>query len=593
MRWIKFDASANGIFSREVCPEDSDYLHNHIDTFKCMWHEQTRNYWVRMVASLREYVKKHIFTEECLERLGAPVEIFELVIDCAYVNICSSFTQESFGKAKEFLLATISVTASREVIANIGARPLSNDPFYNKFTRDFFRTVFGPPSSTIKSQLQVNLTAPLYGRFAAGVVAVLKQWVQTPDCSLKRYVVDFHQKPYWSYPSDFCPQKTLFKYLDDNCGGWETPDWDEVQQVMLKAPDRETEFIDTVDYLTKALAEHEGDLFHLGDYRDNYDSEEGVSRHGIKNWTDIMFGVCEQLELTAPYHFEELCLDCLAASDYEWSDTSDDLYSLSGLSGDDSDPDEAHCDDAFWREPWVVAQLHEAEKKYKETNGSKGLGIHININIGGGLTGVGANTPRKARRKPQKMPPHAAAAATNASVVTNGTTANASKQKATNGTTANAGKQKATNGTTTSATKPKAMNKTGAAGKPNTAKQQPSSKKPGARPTINLEDSAEKSAEVAAALERLKLNIGTPPAPQQLSAKAVKVENKPSTNGSAAAAPKVPGRKCAKCGKSEGCKLKKCSLCVQNKMEPAYYCSRECQMDDWEDHQALHTDDLD
>lgn len=583
MRWIKFDASANGIFSREVCPEDSDYLHNHIDTFKCMWHEQTRSYWVRMVASLREYVKKHIFTEECLERLGAPAEIFELVIDCAYVNICSSFTQESFGKAKEFLLATINVTASREVIGNIGARPISNDPFYNKFTRDFFRTVFGPPASTIKSQLQVNLTAPLYGRFAAGVVAVLKQWVQTPDCSLKQYVVDFHKKPYWSYPSDFCPQKTLFKFLDDNCGGWDTPDWDEVQQVMLKAPDRETEFADTVDYLTKVLPEH-GGLFHLGDYRDNYDSDEGVSRHGIKNWSDIMFGVCEQLELTAPYHFEELCIDCLAASDYEWSDSSDDddLYSQSG--DDDSDLDEADCDYAFWRQPWVVSTLHEAEKKFKETNANKGLGIHININIGGGLTGDGANPPRKARRKPLKMPPRAAAAVANASVGTNGTTANA-------------GKPKATNGTTTNATKPKAKPNQ-AAGKPNTAKQQPTSKKPGARlTTINLEDSAEKSAEVAAALERLKLNIGTPPAPQQPtagqkpSAKAAKVENKPLTNGSVA--PKAPGRKCAKCGKSDGCKLKKCSLCVQNKMEPAFYCSRECQMDDWDDHQALHTDDLD
>lgn len=584
MRWIKFDASANGIFSREVCPEDSDYLHSHMDTFKCMWHEQTRNYWVRMVVSLREYVRKNIFTEECLERLGAPMELFELVIDCAYVNICSSFTQESFGKAKEFLLASINVTANRDMIANVGMRPISNDPFFNKCTRDFYRTVFGPPTSTVKTQLQANLTAPLYARFAAGVVAVLKEWVQTPDCSLKHFVTKFHKEPYWSYPSDFCPQKTVFKFLDDNCGGWDTPEYPEVQEVMLKAPDRATEFADTVDYLTKALAEHGGD-FHLGDYRDGEDSDEGVAAHGVKFWTDILFGVCEQLDLTAPYHLEEFCIDCLAASDYEWSDCSDDSFALSGDDEfDPDDPEHVHSDHAFWCQPRVVALLNAAEKKYKESMASKNFGIHININIGGGLTGLGANPPRKARRQPRKMPPQAG-------VVTNGTTANASKAKPAKETTANTGKAKATNGTPNAA-KPKVTSKSGAASKPNSAKAG------AARPTINLEDSTEKSAEVAAALERLKLNIGTPPAPQQPPAgqkpQAAKVDNKSSANGSsAAAAPKVQGRKCANCGKSDGVKLKKCSLCVQKKMEPAFYCSRECQMEDWENHEVVHADDLD
>lgn len=582
MRWIKFDASASGIFSREVCPEDSDYLHSHMDTFKCMWHEQTRNYWVRMVVSLREYVRNHVFTEECLERLGAPMEIFELVIDCAYVNISASFAQDTFGKAKEFLLASINVTANRDMIANIGVRPISNDPFFNKCTRDFYRTVFGPPTSTVKTQLQANLTAPLYARFAAAVVAVLKQWVQTPDCSLKHFAVNFHDQPYWSYPSDFCPQKTVFKFLDDHCPGWDTPEWEEVQEVMLKAPDRETEFADTVDYLTKALPEH-GLEFHLGDYRDGYDSEENVSAHGVKFWTDILFGVCEQLDLTAPYHIEELCIDCLAASDYDWSDCSGD-FSDDELDSDD--PDGVYSDYSFWYQPRVLALLNEAEKKYKESMASKNVGIHININLGNWLAGLGANPPRKARRQPRKMPPRAAAAA-NGSVITNETTGNTGKAKASNA--------------APNAAKPKATNKPKAASKPNNGKQQSASTKVGAtRPTmINLEDSAEKSAEVAAALERLKLNIGTPAASQQPTAgqkpKAAKAAgNKSSANGSsAAAAPKVQqGRKCAKCGKSDGVKLKKCSLCVQKKMEPAYYCSRECQMEDWENHQVVHTDDL-
>lgn len=135
MRWIKFDTSADGIFSRELCPEDSEYLHSHIDTFKCMWHEQTRNYWVRMIISLREYVKKHIFTYESLERLGAPLEIFEMLIEYTYINICSNFTQDTFGRAKEFLVAIIHVAANKDMRCNIGSRPLSNDPFYNKFTR--------------------------------------------------------------------------------------------------------------------------------------------------------------------------------------------------------------------------------------------------------------------------------------------------------------------------------------------------------------------------------------------------------------------------------------------------------------------------
>lgn len=566
MRWIKFDTSVGGMFSREVCPEDSEYLLSHIDTFKCMWHEQTRNYWVRMVISLREYVKKHIFTYESLERLGAPVEIFEMLIEYAYINICTNFTQDSFGKAKDFLMAIISVTASKDMKGQIGTRPLSNDPFYNKFTRDSYRTVFGQPTSTIKMQLQVYISAPLYGRFAAGVVAILKQWVHTTDCSLKDFYQKFHSNSYWPYPDDFCPRKIFFKFLEESCHGWESPDCEEVEQVMIQAPDRKTEFVDVVAILPSDLMDFSGaDLDDSGSEH----SDDSDGDYGIKNWHDIMFAVSDHLIFSCPFHVEQLCATCMLGDVSNNSGDESDSISVRGDYEDSDSEDAASEDYNFWHQPKVLSLLHAAERKYRERMLNDALETHTGESA--------ANAPASSRknRKTRKTP--------HVTLSINVTQATQRPQPV--------------------------FMKNGAVPPPK-SKLQPE--------IINFEDDDEKASKIAAALERLKLKIesnGTPPAPQQSEKpqevatsqeraksrppqkaappKEVQAAGKKLSANGAAAVSKTTQRKCANCSKSEGVKLKKCSLCVQQKMDPVYYCSRECQMEDWEEHQTIHTDDID
>ncbi|XP_075525376.1 uncharacterized protein LOC142557423 [Dermacentor variabilis] len=565
MRWIKFDTTVGGMFGREVCPEDSEYLLSHIDTFKCMWHEQTRNYWVRMVISLREYVKKHIFTYESLERLGAPVEIFEMLIEYAYINICTNFTQDSFGKAKDFLMAIINVTANKDMKNQIGTRPLSNDPFFNKFTRDSYRTVFGQPTSAIKMQLQVYISAPLYGRFAAGVVAILKQWVQAADCSLRDFYQKFHSNSYWPYPDDFCPQKIFFKFLEERCHGWESPDFEEVEQVMIQAPDRKTEFVDVVAILPSELMDYSG-----ANVDDSGSEHSGDSdgEYGIKNWHDIMFAVSDHLIYHCPFHVEQLCATCMADVSDNSGDESDSVSVEDSC--EDSDSDNAASEDYnFWHQPKVLSALHAAEQKYRERMLDKALEAHTDDSA--------ANAPASSRknRKSRK----------NSRVTLSINVLQLPSQRP-----------------------QPVFFKAGAV--PPKSKSQPE--------IINFEDDDEKASKISAALERLKLKIdtnGTPPAQQQPEKpresasqerakshqppqkaappkEAQAVDKKPLANG-AVAASKMTQRKCANCSKSEGIKLKKCSLCVQQKMDPVYYCSRECQMEDWEEHQTVHTDDID
>lgn len=572
MRWIKFDTSADGIFSRELCPEDSEYLHSHIDTFKCMWHEQTRNYWVRMIISLREYVKKHIFTYESLERLGAPLEIFEMLIEYTYINICSNFTQDTFGRAKEFLVAIIHVAANKDMRCNIGSRPLSNDPFYNKFTRDHYRTVFGQPTNPVRMQLQVYASAPLYSRFAAGVIAVLKQWIQASDCSLKDYYLKFNSNPYWSYPDDFCPRKTFFKYVEQNCYGWESPDPEEVREVMIKAPDRAAEFVDVVPLLPSELMNYDDD-----DMSDSCSEHSSYSdgQHGIKNWSDIMFAVSDHLMCNCPFHVAQLCSTCMA-NVTENSDGEPDFDKKDSEVDDDSDIDNAADEDYnFWHQPEVLAILHAAEKKFRERMLDEVVEAHT-----GDSASDAAASPRK-NKKSRKTP-----------CVT-----------------------LSINITPTGKRPQPAFMKNGAVPPPPKSRAE----------VINFDDDEDKASKLAAALERLMLKIegsgGATPAPQQPEKpqeapkppqkastsqaksqtqqkpappkKVQAADKKSSTNGATAAVPKTAQRKCAKCGKSEGVKLKKCSLCVQQKMDPVYYCSRECQTEDWDEHQTVHIDDID
>lgn len=631
MRWVKFDTSVNGIFSREVCPEDSEYLQAHMDTFKCMWHEQTRNYWVRMIISLREYVRKHIFTYESLERLGAPVPIFEMIIEYAYINICTNFAEDSFGKAKEFLRAIISVCANKDMMCQIGARPLSNDPFYNKFTRDFYRTVFGQPSSTLKLQLQTYIATPLYARFAASVVALIKQWVQATDCSLKDFFTKFHAHPYWTYPNDYCPQKALFKYIEDKFCGWESPDCQEVEDIMNRAPDRETSFAEVVKLLPPDFADY-GDV-ELSDCSSE-DSGDSFSPYGIKLWSDIIFGVSDQLIFDAPFHVRELCSTCMgvASSDYSSDEEFDDEILLK--------PKEAEVcnglkyDDKFWRHPKVIALLDTAEKRYRDRMLDKLTGETAveDRSCCDNKTVPSQRKGKKSRKKPRDV----------VSISINLTTPASSQQPAfmkngavppaksrpemihleddsTKCTQLTAALERLKVKIESNETPPTASSQQQAGNTSKAPKPQEAAKKP---QKASKSQEGMKSQEAAKASDKPSSKKAEDSAPLASGDAAVskalgpskKVDKKPLVNGDAAVSeavrpskkadkkPLVNGdaalskpvvRKCATCGKSEGVKLKKCSLCVQNKMDPAYYCSRECQMEDWDNHQAVHMDDTD
>uniref|UniRef100_A0A6M2D0D7 Putative mynd finger domaincontaining protein ovary overexpressed n=1 Tax=Rhipicephalus microplus TaxID=6941 RepID=A0A6M2D0D7_RHIMP len=567
MRWITFDTSADGIFSRELRLEDSEFLRSHIDTFKCMWHEQTRIYWVRMIISLREYVKKHIFTSESLEGLGAPRQIFEMLVEYSYINICSSFTQETFGRAKEFLMAIIHVAANQNMSGSIGARPLSNDPFYNKFTRDSYRTVFGQPANVLRMKLQVYATAPLYSRFAAGVVAVLKQWIKATDCTLKHYYLNFTSNPYWSIPDDFCPQKPFFNYVEEYCFGWQNPDYDEVGEVMRKAPDRAAEFAEVVALLPSELMDIEE---YMSDDCSEYSScSDG--EHGIKNWSSIMFAVSDHIMENCSFHISRQCSTCRAH----------------GTFSDDSEPDDSDLDDVgdknymFWNRREVIAILQAAEKMFRERMLDKVLKAQIGeaCTCEAQADGSTSDAPAPRKKKKSKKKPSVTLS---------------------------------TNVTSTGKRPQPTLMKNGADPLPPRSRAE----------VINL-DEEDKASKLTAALEGLMLKIEgsgeatstaqqpekpqeTPKPPQKASsskaksepeqmpapAKKVQVADKKSSTKAAPAAPKTAQRKCAKCGKNEDVKLKKCALCVQQKMDPVYYCSRECQTEDWDEHQTVHMEDL-
>uniref|UniRef100_A0A1E1XCC6 MYND-type domain-containing protein n=1 Tax=Amblyomma aureolatum TaxID=187763 RepID=A0A1E1XCC6_9ACAR len=634
MRWVKIDTSVNGIFSREVCPEDSEYLLAHMDTFKCMWHEQTRNYWVRMIISLREYVRKHIFTYESLERLGAPVPIFEMIIEYAYINICANFAEDSFGKAKEFLRAIISVCANRDMMCQIGARPLSNDPFYNKFTRDFYRTVFGQPSSTLKLQLQTYIATPLYARFAAGVVALIKQWVQVTDCSLKDFFQKFHTHPYWTYPDDYCPQKVLFKYIEDKFYGWESPDCQEVEDVMNRAPDRETSFAEVVELLPADFADY-GDV-ELSDCSSE-GSEDSFCPYGIKQWSDIVFGVSDQLIFDAPFHVRELCSTCMGvdSSDY----TTDEELS-------DSDvllkPEEVEklCnglkyDHKVWRHPKVIALLDTAEKRYRDRMLDKLTGVtpigdsgssnnktvpsqrkgkksrkkpRDTVSIAFNLTAPPASSRQPAFMKNGAVPPStsrpeiinleengtrcaqlaAALERFKIKIESNETAPIASSEQQA-GNTSNVPKPQEAAKKAQKA--PKSQEGTKSQGAAKAPDKPPLKKAEDKKPLAGGDAAASKAVGPSKKGDKIPLVNGDAGTSKAVGA-SKKVNKKPLVNGDADVS-KVLVRKCATCGKSEGVKLKKCSLCVQKKMDPAYYCSRECQTEDWDNHQTVHMDDTD
>uniref|UniRef100_A0A023G968 MYND-type domain-containing protein n=1 Tax=Amblyomma triste TaxID=251400 RepID=A0A023G968_AMBTT len=634
MRWVKIDTSVNGIFSREACPEDSEYLHTHMDTFKCMWHEQTRNYWARMIISLREYVRKHIFTYESLERLGAPASAFEVIIEHAYINICTNFAEDSFGQAREFLRAIINICANRDMMNQIGARPLSNDPFYNKFTRDFYRTVFGQPSSTmLKVQLQAHITLPLYSRFAAGVVALIKQWVRVTDCSLKDYFQKFHAHPYWSYPDDYCPQKYFFSYVRDKFYGWDSPEMFEVKAVMSRAPDRATSFAEVIELLSDYLDE-------LSDISE--DSEDSVCLPGNRHPSDIASGVSDQLLNEAPFHIRELCSTCmLESSDYSSDDESYDGI-IPGSKEEDELCKDLNIDRKFWNQPKVKALLDAAEKRYRERLLDKMTDSVINSCYAKAAetNGKAAKTNGKAAETNNKATETSSKAASKrkgkkrkkgrnaASISNNVTTAPLSHQPAfmkngavppptprpeiihleENGASAQLTatlerlKLKLENNETpsTASSQQQPGNASGmpkpqeAAKKPQKAAKEldePSSK--------NVENKSLGSGDAAASkpvgsLKKVdqKLSVNGDTAASKVVEPSKKIGKKPLVNGDIAAL-KAAVRKCSTCSKSDGVKLKKCSLCVQKKMDPVYYCSRECQMEDWDNHQTVHMDDID
>lgn len=478
MRWIKFDSSANGVFSRDVCPEDGEYLSSHLDTFKCMWHEQTRFYWVRLLISLREYVYSHVYNYAALQKFPVDKDVVKGVVDGAIMDLCDKFVLGGYGVAKELILSVMFVMANKDYMAHIGSRSIANDPFYNQSTKNAFRTVFGTPLSVDKVQFQAHLTVNLFSRFASAVVSILRCWVNEPDCTLLNFYTLYLRDPYWRCPVDWCPQDPVYKYLDEKLLFWNAPDLDELKAVIEKAPDQASRFREVASLVP-----------YYEDYADSEDSDND-------EYDNLLFSISDQLaEADDDIHDDEACPMCQMKESLR--ETVDQLT---------EEILHRKAEEEFWLQRKAVALLTAAEEKFKVIAREKGLKYEL-PNV--------PPPPNPKKKNKRKKKGRSGEGDVKPSPISKG--ANQSDKA---GTTTN---DVATNGVT--------------------AKTSP-----------------------------------------------VKVA---ATKG---AAPAVDGttKCCARCKKSEGCKLKRCSLCVQKGVvPPAYYCSRKCQMDDWEeDHQYVHADDL-
>uniref|UniRef100_A0A131XX79 MYND-type domain-containing protein n=1 Tax=Ixodes ricinus TaxID=34613 RepID=A0A131XX79_IXORI len=525
MRWIKFDSSANGVFSREVCPEDAEFLSTHWDTFKCMWREQTQCYWIRLVISLREYINSHIYTYEFLQRFPTSQDLVKAVVDNTFMDICDKFVFEGYGLAKELMLSIMFVMANRDFMAHIGTRPISNDPFYNQSTKNAFRTVFGKPDSVHKIQFHAFLTVNVFSRFASAVVSVLRCWVNEPDCTLLNFYTLYLRDPYWHCPTEWCPEDPLYKHLESKFVFWSAPELEELRAVMEKAPDRATGFREVASLVP--CYDVEGIDYSDSDSDTDYDDEHD----------NLLFAISDQLaETDDDLHDDLTCEMCQMkrnlkkAADQMRREVSDEK-----------------ARQEFWQQKKVLDVLKLAEEKFKAIMEEKGL------------------KPRKFRDVPPSSSPKKKK--------------NNKKKKGRSASVAG-----------NSANPPAPVAQTELEG--SCAKPSPISR-------VAIEDTAESKAMMAKAVDCLKqVNLGA-------------MVNGAATNGAATnglAAKTSPAKAvakaaatangttkcCAYCKRSEGCKLKRCSLCVRKGLfPPAYYCSQECQMDDWEEsHQYTHADDL-
>lgn len=503
MRWIKFDSSVNGVFSRDVCQEDGEYLGSHFDTFKCMWQEQTRAYWIRLVISLREYIYSHVYSYAFLQKFPTGQDVVKGVVDNTMMDICDKFVFGGYGVAKELIVSIMFVMANKDHMAQIGSRSIANDPFYNRSTKNAFRTVFGTPASVDKIQFHAHLTVNLFSRFASAVVSILRCWVNEPDCTLLNFYTLYLRDPYWRLQVDWCPQDPLYKYLDSKFFFWSAPDFDELKVVIEKAPDRASGFREVASLVPS-----------YEDYADFGDSDE---------YDNLLFAISDQLaEADDDIHDGEACPMCEMKQTF--MDTANQLR---------REILHRKAEEEFWLQRKMVALLIAAEEKFKLIAREKGL-EHKLLNV------PPPPTPKKKKNKKKKK---------------------------------------------------------GRSGADNNVKPSPISR-------VAIEDSAEAKAMVAKAIACLKqVNLG-----DKAGTTMDTMMNGVATNGvTAKTSPvKVVATKvaeaavngttkcCAHCKKREGCKLKRCSLCVQKGVvPPAYYCSRKCQMDNWEEeHQYVHADDL-
>ncbi|XP_023220959.1 uncharacterized protein LOC111622769 [Centruroides sculpturatus] len=196
MKWIKLSDDDFELFDKDIDCECDEYMQSHLQQWQQMHLEQGQSFWLRFLITYRSFAWKCGFASELRNDETFPFCSNKLrrLIDEACVTVHKKFIEGQFSNAKMLFNDIVTIIRNKHLILYLSSgSPKQNSRFYCNETKKACKRLFGDLNR--KGAIWL---IPFYVKFAGAVYNIFKIWFQEESSENTQ-----HKSLYWLPPLEW------------------------------------------------------------------------------------------------------------------------------------------------------------------------------------------------------------------------------------------------------------------------------------------------------------------------------------------------------------------------------------------------------
>lgn len=202
MKWIKLSDDDFELFNKEIDCEYDEYMQSNLLQWQEMYNEQGQAFWLHFLITYRSFVWKCGFANKLSDDVSFPFcsDKLKRLIDEACVTVHKKFVEGQFADAKKLYDDIVVIIKYRNLIFHLSSGLPNQDPIYYNETKIAYKHLFGDLGEE-GAMWNVAIFIPFYVKFAGSIYNIFKLWLRKQSLENVQ-----NRELYWSPPSEWNEQ---------------------------------------------------------------------------------------------------------------------------------------------------------------------------------------------------------------------------------------------------------------------------------------------------------------------------------------------------------------------------------------------------